>query len=55
MGGFIYFIYVPFSLFFCSEVWNKFLEFESCVGDLLSILKVEKRRAGVLGSVSGSR
>ena len=31
----------------CSEVWNQFLEFESNVGDLASILKVEKRRAQV--------
>ena len=38
---------------FCfSDVWNKFLEFESSVGDLSSILKVEKRRAGVIGPVS---
>ncbi|XP_013416686.1 cleavage stimulation factor subunit 3 isoform X2 [Lingula anatina] len=30
------------------EVWWKFLEFESNVGDLASVLKVEKRRAVVL-------
>ncbi|KAG8193841.1 hypothetical protein JTE90_029573 [Oedothorax gibbosus] len=30
------------------EIWNKFLEFESNVGDLSSILKVEKRRAAVI-------
>ncbi|PRD36893.1 UNVERIFIED_CONTAM: Cleavage stimulation factor subunit 3 [Trichonephila clavipes] len=30
------------------EIWNKFLEFESNVGDLASILKVEKRRAAVI-------
>ena len=35
-----------------SDVWNKFLEFESSVGDLSSILKVEKRRAAVIGPVS---
>jgi len=33
-------------------VWNKFLEFESNVGDLSSILKVEKRRGQALGKVS---
>ncbi|KAI0232191.1 Cleavage stimulation factor subunit 3 [Lamellibrachia satsuma] len=30
------------------EIWSKFLEFESTVGDLASTLKVEKRRAQVL-------
>lgn len=30
------------------EVWNKFLEFESNIGDLSSIVKVEKRRATIL-------
>nr|CAG4643764.1 EOG090X026K [Lepidurus arcticus] len=30
------------------QIWDKFLEFESSVGDLNSIVKVEKRRAGVL-------
>ena len=35
-----------------SEIWNRFLEFESSVGDLASILKVEKRRALVIGKVS---
>jgi len=38
------------------EIWNKFLEFESNIGDLASIVKVEKRRATVLeesGLVAG--
>jgi cleavage stimulation factor subunit 3 len=30
------------------EVWNKFLEFESNIGDLSSIVKVERRRSAVL-------
>ena len=30
------------------EIWNKFLEFESNIGDLASVVKVEKRRATVL-------
>ncbi|XP_064490288.1 cleavage stimulation factor subunit 3-like isoform X2 [Ornithodoros turicata] len=30
------------------EIWNKFLEFESNIGDLSSILKVEKRRAAAI-------
>merc|ERR1719436_839952 len=30
------------------EVWNKFLEFETNIGDLASVVKVEKRRATVL-------
>ncbi|XP_022256823.1 cleavage stimulation factor subunit 3-like [Limulus polyphemus] len=30
------------------EIWNRFLEFESNIGDLASILKVEKRRASVI-------
>lgn len=30
------------------EIWNKFLEFESNIGDLSSIFKVEKRRANVI-------
>ncbi|EDW82265.1 uncharacterized protein Dwil_GK25707 [Drosophila willistoni] len=29
------------------EVWNRFLEFESNIGDLSSILKVERRRSAV--------
>lgn len=33
------------------EIWNRFLEFESNIGDLSSILKVEKRRSAVLGKV----
>lgn len=28
----------------CSEVWARFLSFESNIGDLASILKVERRR-----------
>lgn len=28
----------------CSEVWARFLAFESNIGDLASILKVERRR-----------
>ena len=32
-------------------VWNRFLEFESNVGDLQSILKVEKRRTEVLEKI----
>ena len=34
------------------EIWNRFLEFESSVGDLASILKVEKRRTQVVGKVT---
>ncbi|XP_065560553.1 cleavage stimulation factor subunit 3-like [Artemia franciscana] len=30
------------------EIWNRFLEFEANIGDLSSIVKVEKRRAQVL-------
>jgi len=30
------------------EIWNKFLEFESNIGDLASVMKVEKRRAQAL-------
>lgn len=30
------------------EVWNKFLEFESNIGDLAGVIKVERRRAQVL-------
>lgn len=33
------------------EVWNKFLEFESNVGDLSSIVKVERRRSAILENV----
>lgn len=34
------------------EVWNRFLEFESNIGDLSSIVKVERRRSAVLENVS---
>lgn len=33
------------------EIWNSFLEFESNIGDLSSIIKVEKRRAQALEKV----
>lgn len=33
------------------EVWNKFMEFESNIGDLSSIVKVERRRSAVLENV----
>lgn len=33
------------------EVWNRFLEFESNIGDLSSIVKVERRRSAVLQNV----
>lgn len=40
------FIFASFllSLDACSEVWARFLAFESNIGDLASILKVERRR-----------
>lgn len=34
------------------DVWNRFLEFESNIGDLSSIVKVERRRSNVLQNVS---
>lgn len=34
------------------DVWNRFLEFESNIGDLSSIVKVERRRSTVLQNVS---
>lgn len=34
------------------EVWNRFLEFESNIGDLSSIVKVERRRSSVLENVN---
>lgn len=34
------------------NVWNRFLEFESNIGDLSSIVKVERRRSAVLEAVS---
>jgi cleavage stimulation factor subunit 3 len=33
------------------EIWNRFLEFESSIGDLSSVIKVEKRRNAVLDKV----
>lgn len=33
------------------DVWNRFLEFESNIGDLSSIVKVERRRSSVLETV----
>ena len=32
------------------EIWTRFLSFESAVGDLSSLVKIEKRRAKVLES-----
>lgn len=34
-----------------SDIWNKFLEFESNIGDLQSVVKVEKRRSEVLSKI----
>lgn len=34
-----------------SDIWNRFLEFESNIGDLASIVKVEKRRSAVLEKI----
>ena len=31
-----------------NRIWDKFVEFESFVGDLTSVLKVEKRKAAAL-------
>ena len=36
----------PFLL--TSDIWDKFVEFESFVGDLGSVLKVEKRKTAAL-------
>lgn len=33
------------------DIWNRFLEFESNIGDLASIVKVEKRRSSVLEKI----
>lgn len=33
------------------DIWNRFLEFESNIGDLTSIVKVEKRRCAVLQGI----
>ncbi|XP_023339992.1 protein suppressor of forked [Eurytemora carolleeae] len=33
------------------DIWNKFLDFESNIGDLASVIKVEKRRAAALVEV----
>lgn len=33
------------------DVWSRFLEFESNIGDLSSIVKVERRRSAVLGTL----
>ncbi|XP_019874344.1 protein suppressor of forked [Aethina tumida] len=33
------------------DIWNRFLEFESNIGDLQSIVKVEKRRSEVLSRI----
>lgn len=33
------------------EIWNRFLEFESNIGDLSSIVKVERRRSAILAQL----
>ncbi len=35
---------------FSSEIWEKFVEFEANVGDLSSLVKVEKRRTATIKS-----
>lgn len=34
------------------EVWSRFTEFECAVGDLFSVIKVEKRRGNALREVT---
>uniref|UniRef100_A0A6P7F2J3 Protein suppressor of forked-like n=1 Tax=Diabrotica virgifera virgifera TaxID=50390 RepID=A0A6P7F2J3_DIAVI len=38
-------------MLFFRDIWNRFLEFESNIGDLQSIVKVEKRRSEVLSKI----
>lgn len=38
-------------MIYSSDIWNRFLEFESNIGDLASIVKVEKRRSAVLEKI----
>ena len=46
-------IYVKYNnIFECRDIWTRFLDFESNVGDLSSIIKVEKRRGHVLAVVN---
>lgn len=42
------FLDVQFNIFLFSEIWDRYLEFESHVGDLSSILKVDQRRREAL-------
>ena len=42
-------------LLYFSDIWNRFLEFESNIGDLASIVKVEKRRSAVLEKVQNKK
>lgn len=44
-------IIIKIWLFENRDIWNKFLEFESTIGDLSSIVKTEKRRSTVLNQV----
>lgn len=42
-------VWAPLTLFLLnSDIWDRFVEFESFVGDLTSVLKVEKRKAAAL-------
>ena len=45
-------INILFYLFFCSEVWSRFLDFEKACGDLASIVNVEKRKLQTYSEVS---
>lgn len=40
-----------FVFFHFRDIWNRFLEFESNIGDLQSVVKVEKRRSEVLSKI----
>jgi hypothetical protein len=42
-----------FNFVYFSEIWDRYLEFESQVGDLPSILKVDKRRREALAAEFG--
>ena len=41
-------IIIVITIIVSSDIWEKFVEFESTVGDLSSIVNVEKRRAAVI-------
>ena len=54
MSSFLLLLNIFLTRYPTSDIWNRFLEFESQIGDLAGVMKVEKRRALVIEKLQKS-